>query len=59
MSEHAIPVKQSQLISQFNCMLGIGSILVEMVACYHHILHDWKDYKLHIHRMIVEVNELT
>ena len=40
MSEHAIPVKQSQLISHFNCMLGIGSILVEMVACYHHILHD-------------------
>ena len=57
MSEHAIPVKQSQLISHFNCMLGIGSILVEMVACYHHIFNV--DYKLHIHRMIVEVNELT
>ena len=43
LSEHELSVKQSQLICQYNCMLGVGSILVEMscyLACYHHNLHD-------------------
>ena len=29
-----MPVKQSQLTSQCNCILGIGSIWVEKLACY-------------------------